>query len=113
MIVRWTRRALADLQRMAGHIARDNPVAAAELAAAVQERAGRLQRFPLLGRTGAFEDTRELIVHRNYILSYRVRGGEVQVLQLWHVARNRPRGPSSVPTGAPSAGSATGSTRKP
>lgn len=91
MIVRWTRRALGDLQRITEHIAGDNPLAAAEFAAAVQAGVARLQRFPLLGRIGAFQDTRELIVHRNYIVTYRVRGAEVQVLQLWHVARNRPR----------------------
>lgn len=95
MIVRWTRRALGDLERIAEHIAGDNPLAAVEFAAAVQDRAARLQHFPLLGRIGAFEDTRELIVHRNYILTYRVRGAEVQVLQLWHAARDRPRGPRS------------------
>lgn len=93
MIVRWTQRALDDLQRIAARIADDNPLAAVEFAAAVRSRAERLQRFPLLGRTGAFQDTRELVVHRNYILTYRVRAAEVQVLQLWHVARDKPRGP--------------------
>ncbi len=95
MIVRWTRRALDDLQRIAGRIADDNPSAAAEFAAAVRNRTERLQQFPLLGRTGAFRDTRELVVHRNYILTYRARAAAVQVLQLWHVARDKPRGPRS------------------
>jgi toxin ParE1/3/4 len=95
VIVRWTRRALGDLQRIAEHIAGDNLPASSEFASAVQDRAERLQHFPLLGRIGAFEDTRELVVHRNYILTYRVRGAEVQVLQLWHVARDKPRGPRS------------------
>lgn len=108
MIVRWTRRALADLQRIAAHIAQDNPGAAAELAAVVQQKADRLQRFPLLGRIGALDDVRELVVHRNYILSYRVRAAEVQVLQLWHVARNRPRGPAVAPSAAPSRKKAAG-----
>lgn len=95
MIVRWTQRALDDLQRIAARIADDNPPAAAEFASAVRKRAERLQQFPLLGRTGAFQDTRELVVHRNCILTYRVRAAEVQVLQLWHVARDKPRGPRS------------------
>jgi toxin ParE1/3/4 len=93
VIVRWTRRALRDLLRIADHIAVDNAPAAIAFAAMVQDTAQRLQQFPLLGRIGAFQDTRELIVHRNYILTYRVRATEVQVLQLWHVARDRPRGP--------------------
>ena len=93
MIVRWTRRAPGGLQRVVEHIAGDKPPAAVDFLGAVQEKVARLQHFPLLGRTGAFEDTRELLVHRNYIVTYRVRADEVQILQVWHVARNRRRGP--------------------
>lgn len=93
----------ADLQRIAAHIAQENPFAAAELALAVQQKADRLQRFPLLGRIGALDDVREPIVHRNRIRGYRVRGAEVQVLQLWRVARNRPRGRAVPTTASPAA----------
>lgn len=95
MIVRWTRRALGDLQRVAERIAADKPLAAAEFLVAVKDKVARLQHFPLLGRSGAVDDTRELVVHRNYLVTYRVRGDEVQVLQVWHVARDRRRGPGS------------------
>ena len=92
MKLRWTSRAVADLDRIAAHIAADNPLAAQRLAVAIRSQVDRLPRFPFLGRPGALSDTRELIVHRNYILTYRLHGDEVQVLQLWHVARNLPRG---------------------
>ena len=91
MIVRWTLRALADLRRIADHIALDNPAAASSLVADTRRQVKQLQRFPLLGRVGVYQDTRELVVHRNYLVTYRVRTDEVQVLQVWHVARNRPR----------------------
>lgn len=89
--LRWSRRGLADLERIARHIAADKPIAAAEFVAEVRNRVARLEHFPLLGRPGALDDTRELVVHRNYLVTYRVRLDEVQVLQVWHVARNRPR----------------------
>jgi toxin ParE1/3/4 len=89
--LRWSRRALADLDRIARRIAADKPLAAVEFAAAVRTSVERLGAFPLLGRAGALPDTRELVVHRNYLVTYRVQGDEVQVLQVWHVARNRPR----------------------
>jgi toxin ParE1/3/4 len=92
MKLRWSRRATADLDRIAARIAADNPQAALDLAAAIQGRVERLAQFPFLGRPGALADTRELVVHRNYILTYRLHGDEAQVLQLWHVARNLPRG---------------------
>jgi addiction module RelE/StbE family toxin len=90
--LRWTRRALADLTRIRDRIAADNPTVAAEFVLAIATKVDRLRELPLLGRTGAYEDTRELVVHRNYLVTYRVRGEEVQVLQLWHLARNLPRG---------------------
>ena len=92
MNVRWTLRALADLRRIADHIALDNPAAAISLVADTRRHVEQLHPFPLLGRVGAYQDTRELVVHRNYLVTYRVWADEVQVLQVWHVARDRPRG---------------------
>jgi toxin ParE1/3/4 len=89
--LRWTRRALADLDRIAERIAADKPLAAVEFTRAVAEKVQRLQAFPLLGRIGAYEDTRELVVHKNYLVTYRVRGSDIDVLQVWHVARKLPR----------------------
>jgi len=90
--LRWSRRALGDLDRIARHIAADKPMAAVEFVAALRTSVERLAAFPLLGRVGALDDTRELVVHRNYLVTYRLRGDEAQVLQVWHVARVRPRG---------------------
>lgn len=92
MQLRWTRRALADLERIAGRIAADKPLAAAEFVEALRQRVANLARHPLMGRVGAYADTRELVVHRNYLVTYRVRGDEVQILQVWHVAQQRPVG---------------------
>ena len=92
MKLRWTRRALADLDRIAARITLDKPAVAAEFVATISDKVDRLQEFPLLGRTGAYQDTRELVVHRNYLVTYRLRGDEVQVLQVWHVARKLARG---------------------
>jgi addiction module RelE/StbE family toxin len=87
----WTRRALADLDRIADRIAADKPVAASEFVQAVADKVARLEEFPLLGRAGAYQDTRELVVHKNYLVTYRVRGNDIDVLQVWHLARNPPR----------------------
>ena len=92
MKLRWTRRATADLNRMAARIAAADALAAGEFVMTIRARVERLAQFPVLGRPGALDDTRELVVHRNYILTYRLRRDEAQVLQIRHVARNRPRG---------------------
>ena len=48
-----------------------------------------LKRHPFMGRRTEFTDVRELVVHPNYLLSYRVSSDVVEVLQLWHAAQNR------------------------
>lgn len=92
MKLRWTRRATADLNRIAARITADNPLAAHDFVSAIRVRVERLAQFPFLGRPGTLADTRELVVHRNYILTYRLHGDGAQMLQVWHVARNLPRG---------------------
>ena len=90
MKLRWTGRALADLQRLADRIAaNDKPIAAQAFVEAIADKVGRLQQFPLMGNQGRLEDTRELVVHKNYLVTYRLRADEVQLLQVWHVARER------------------------
>lgn len=90
MKLRWTWRALADLQRLVDRIAADDkPMAAQAFVDAIAGKVERLQAFPLMGRQGRLQDTRELIVHKNYLVSYRLRADEVQLLQVWHVARER------------------------
>jgi addiction module RelE/StbE family toxin len=81
---------LADLQRLAQRIeADDKPLAAQAFVAVLADKVARLEVFPLLGRQGRLADTRELVVHKNYLVTYRLRADEVQLLQVWHVARER------------------------
>ncbi len=83
---------MADLDRICARIAMDKPAVVAGFAQSVSDKVDRLREFPLLGRIGVYQDTRELVVHKNYLVTYRVRADEVQVLQVWHVARDRPGG---------------------
>lgn len=95
VIARWTRGALGDLRRFTDHIARENPLAAAEVLSVVQNKVARLQPPPLLGRMGAFEGARELAMRRPYIVTYRVHADEMKVLQVWRAAHARPPGPGT------------------
>jgi addiction module RelE/StbE family toxin len=89
MRLKWTRSALADLQRILDYIAQDDPQAAKALAAGFRQTAEHLTNHPFIGRRGDLEGTRELILHRNYLLTYRVSSEVVEILQIWHVAQNR------------------------
>jgi len=92
MLVKWLRRALENLDDEAAYIAEDNPRIASEFVRHVLDSAATLGEHPNLGRAGRMTGTRELVITRfPYILPYRVRGGCVEILRVFHTARKWPR----------------------
>lgn len=89
MKLKWTLDALADLQTILDYIKQDNPQAAQALAAGFRHTAEHLTQHPFIGRRGDLDGTRELMLHRNYLLTYRVSSEAVEILQIWHVAQKR------------------------
>ena len=89
MKLEWTRAALADLRQILDFIAQDNPQAARALAAGFRQTAEHLTAHPFIGRRGEIEGTRELMLQRNYLLTYRVGSEAVEILQIWHIAQKR------------------------
>jgi toxin ParE1/3/4 len=92
MKIRWLPSAEAALFDAAAYIARDDPPAAAAFLRVIREKTLLLADFPLMGRATDDFDTRELIVHRNYLVTYQVHADRVEVIQVWHMARQRPKG---------------------
>lgn len=91
MQVRWLRTALANLNAEAEYIARDDPTAAIRVVRAVVEAVDRLKQYPAMGRPGKITGTRELVVPDTpYIVPYRVRGNEVEIVRVFHGSRRWP-----------------------
>ena len=88
MLIKWTRAALASVDEIAGFIAKDNPTRATSFVLELQAPVTKLQAHPGMGRAGRVPGTRELVLHKNYIAIYRVRGDDVEILRLHHAARN-------------------------
>ncbi len=63
MRVTWTPQANRDRLEILEYIASDNPDAAARIDQLFLQAAGKLGKFPLLGRIGKISSTRELIPH--------------------------------------------------
>lgn len=82
--------ALADLQSIARHIARDNPTRARsfvrELVAQAKALGDLPERFPLVERHAASGVRRR--VHGNYLIFYRVEPQRVVVFRILHGARD-------------------------
>lgn len=86
----WRPAAVADRKRISTYIAQDNPIAAIELVDMLIEKAELLVVSPDLGRPGRLTGTRELVVHKNYILVYRATPSGVDVLRVLHAAMQWP-----------------------
>ena len=92
MRLRWTRPAKNDLVELRKFIAEEDETAAGRTGRRIRAAAKLLETTPQLGHPGRIPETRELIVPRTrYILAYRVRRGQVEVLRVLHSSRRWPR----------------------
>ena len=91
MQVKWLRTALQNLDDEATFIAQDDASAARVVVERVLAAVAMLAEQPGLGRPGRVPETRELIVPKTrYLVPYRVRGGTVEVLRVFHTSRRLP-----------------------
>jgi toxin ParE1/3/4 len=89
--IRWLSGANRSLRMIHAHIAAENPRAAKHVARRVRSATQRLARFPQSGRRGEIAGTLELVVPKlPYLVVYRVAGGEVHILRVFHAAMDRP-----------------------
>ncbi len=87
MRVVWSPEAVQDRTDIWEHVAQDDPVAAARLDELFSQAATRLSDYPLLGKSGLIEGTRELIPHKSYRLVYELHQDAVWILALVHTSR--------------------------
>ena len=92
MRIVWSPEAREDLTCLRAYIARDNPAAARRMALRVIEAVETvLPANPAAGRPGRVPGTRELVVTGTpCIVPYRLRGGAVEVLRVYHGAQRWP-----------------------
>jgi toxin ParE1/3/4 len=98
MQLKWLRKALRNLDEEASRIAEDDPIAARLVVERVLQAVAMLEEQPALGRPGRVAGTRELVVLKTrYIVPYRVRGGTVEVLRVFHTSRRVPAACDAMP----------------
>jgi toxin ParE1/3/4 len=91
MHVRWTGPAADDFVHIVEYVRRDNPGAARRIADTIYKAVALLQDFPLRGRNGIVEETRELVLTPlPYIVVYEVSGNDILVLRIRHAAHDWP-----------------------
>ena len=98
MKIVWTVPARQDLRDIFTYIAEDNPKAARTLLNEIKERAVLLQDNPLIGRLGRIEEPRELVLTgTHFILPYRVKDQQIQILAVLHGAKQWPESFTAIP----------------
>lgn len=92
MNVNFTPQARDDLAAIRDWIAEDDPRAADNVLARIVQTAMMFGQFPMLGRAGSVEDTREFsVVGLPYLIVYRIASEtDVDVLTVLHTRRRYP-----------------------
>lgn len=86
----WDDEAEAALLDILDYIGLRNKTAADRLHAAIRHAADNLPLHPYAHRPGRTPGTREVVVHPNYILIYRVAADAIEVLALVHARQQYP-----------------------
>ena len=86
----WSPQSIEDRKQIYAFIAEDDPRAADALDGLFNKQANHLLTFPEMGKLGRVADTRELVVHKHYILVYACTENTVAILTVLHTSRQYP-----------------------
>jgi toxin ParE1/3/4 len=91
MKVVWSEFAAHDLKDIFEYISHEDPEAALRVVTFIRETADRLVMLSDRGKPGRWPGTRELVITTyGFIVPYRVHDGEIEILSVFHHAREWP-----------------------
>lgn len=88
--VRWLPDARIKLATILGYIAERNDIAASKLQDEIERATSQLPQHPYLYRLGRVAGTREIVVHHNYVVVYRVRPSAIEIVSVLHCRQRYP-----------------------
>ncbi|KOX66568.1 type II toxin-antitoxin system RelE/ParE family toxin [Pseudomonas sp. MS-1(2024)] len=89
MLVEWRPLARAQLSEILEYISDRNLVAASELYKNIEAAISALPQHPYLYRFGRVPGTREIVVHPNYLVVYRVTN-RIEIVTVLHARQEYP-----------------------
>lgn len=89
MLVEWRPLARAQLSEILEYISDRNLVAASELYKNIEAAISALPQHPYLYRFGRVLGTREIVVHPNYLVVYRVTN-RIEIVTVLHARQEYP-----------------------
>ncbi len=91
MKIKWLRQALRNLEQVHAYIVKEDPEVARQLIFRIQSAVDQLAEFPLMGRVGRVEATREFVIsNTSYLIIYRVKEESVEIIRILHSSRKYP-----------------------
>lgn len=90
LTVRWDSNALNDLTDILDYIDQYNPIAASKLRINIEKMAESLADMPYRFPNGRVSNTREVVVHPNYIIVYTVSSNYIDILAVLHSRQEYP-----------------------
>ncbi|EFW77467.1 MULTISPECIES: type II toxin-antitoxin system RelE/ParE family toxin [Pseudomonas syringae group] len=89
MLVEWRPEARAELWSILNYITDQNPMAAERLNQTIEASTTALPQHPYLYRLGQVYGTREMVVHPNYVVVYRVTD-RIEIVNVLHARQQYP-----------------------
>ena len=86
----WRQAARDDLLAIVDYISDDNPTAAQALKDEIEAKVSRLPDHPRLYRSGRVAGTREMVVHRSYLVIDAEDKDGISILRILHGAQQWP-----------------------
>lgn len=89
MEIFWSDFAEDDLDAIFDYLV-DDPEIAVRIVRGIRARADSLVDFPCMGGRGRVMGTRELLAERRYYIVYRVKGDNIEILNIIHTSQKYP-----------------------
>lgn len=89
----WRSAAMSDREKIMRYIAQDKLSAALKLNQEFKEKAELARTNPTMYRAGRIRGTREIVVHNNYVIVYKVdeKAKVITMLRVLHAAQQFPK----------------------
>lgn len=88
--LRWGENATDDVNNIIDYISSDDPESANRVVDQIDNRVGNLPDNPKMGRPGRVKGTRELVISKNYVVIYKERSEEIEILRVLHAKQQWP-----------------------
>ena len=85
--IRWSQSAEDDVRSIFEYLSERSEPAALRMLEAIDNSVERLSRRPKLYREGRVHGTREMVIHPNYVIAYRVHPDEIEIVSVLHARR--------------------------